>query len=168
MLCPPHVIDKAVLTGCFQKGLFSKGSWKQKANEDQINEDDQICVPYKLRTNTLLWLILLRQSMRRKTAWRECQRGSLWRLPYLWHAGNTWTLENCMLTVNYVLTISFTSSFLSFQSPFFLSLFSRSTSQDDHHILKWLPFDLVLSYAPYLVEDCRLFCISELFEKNIV
>lgn len=122
MLCPPHVIDKAVLTGCFQKGLFSKGSWEQKANEDQINEDDQICVPYKLRTNTLLWLILLRQSMHRKTTWRECQRGSLWRLPYLWHAGNTWTLENCMLTVNYVLTISYS------RIPFLICAITDSSS----------------------------------------
>lgn len=46
---------------------------------------------------------------------------------------------------------SFTSSFLSFQAPFFLSLFFPSISHDDHHILKWLPFDLLLSYAPYLV-----------------
>lgn len=65
---------------------------------------------------------------------------------------------------------SFTSFFLylSSQSPFFLLLFSPSTSQDDQHILKWLPFDLLLSYAPYLFQGCRLFCISELFEKNIV
>lgn len=114
--------------------LSSKGSWIQKANKDQINENDQICIPYRLCTNTPMWLIPLRQSMHRKTAWRDCHRGSLWgfmKVVYLWHASNTWILENCLLTVNCVLTVSY------FRIPFLICAITDKKKSFHSVVVEW-------------------------------